>query len=90
MDTVKKIKAALERKANLESHINQLDRGIKHPNVKKRINLWTQNNDRIDVDVPREAIIAILEKQLQADKAELATIDKQLDAIGALMGASNV
>ena len=90
MTTVQKIKAVMDRKTILEHNIQACERGINHVNMKKRISLWTQNADRIDVDVSREAIIAVLQQQIQADKADLATIDKQLDAIGALMGAGNV
>lgn len=90
MDTIKKIKAVMDRKIILEQNIKACQRGISHVNMKKLVSLWSQNNDRIDVDVPREAVIAVLEMQVEFDKAELATINRQLDAIGALMGAGNV
>jgi hypothetical protein len=86
MNTVQKIKSILDTKAALEQNINQLKRGISHVNMRKQITLWTQNGDRIDVDVPRESIIPVLDASLKSFETELDAINKQVDAIGALMG----
>lgn len=86
MNTVQKIKFILDTKAALEQSINQLKRGIDHVNMRNQVTLWTQSGDRIDVDVPRESIIPVLNASLKSFEAELDAINKQVDAIGALMG----
>lgn len=90
METVKKIKAILDRKAQLEQNIAEANRALNHVNMSDLLSCWTTSNGRIDVRVKRLIVEAALSDQIEADKDELGTIDKQLDAIGALMGASNV
>lgn len=86
MDTVKKIREALDRKTILENNIRELKRGINHVNMSDSLVLRSWSGDSITVTVSRAKVIPLLDKQIEADKADLAVIDKQLDAIGALMG----
>ena len=90
MDTVKKIKAILDRKVLLENNIANASNALEHVNLSELVSFWSGSNYRIDVRIKKMIVAAALSDQIEADKAELETIDKQLDAIGALMGAGNV
>ena len=90
MDTVKKIKAILERKANLEHNIKNAYIVTNHASMSGVVSFWTSSSSRYDVQMLPVNIDQAISAQIEIDKAELATIDKQLDAIGALMGAGNV
>jgi hypothetical protein len=90
METVKKIKATLDRKAQLEQNIAEANRAVNHSSMSDLVTCWTNINGRLDVRISRAAFTHTLNAQIELDKVELAKIDKQLDAIGALMGASNV
>lgn len=85
MNTVKAIKEVLARKELLEHNIYQLERSISQPKMSDLVTTWSENNDRIDVRIDRDLMVPLLEKQLELYRAELAEIDKRVDAIGSLM-----
>lgn len=86
MSTVQKIKSILDRKVILEQNISEANRAINHLSLSDLVTSWTPGHGRLDVRVNRELFREMMRAQVEADKAELATINKQLDAIGALMG----
>ena len=85
MNTVKAIKEVLARKELLEDNIYQLERSISQPKMSDLVTTWSQNNDCIHVRIGRDLMAPLLEKQLELYRAELAEIDKRVDAVGSLM-----
>lgn len=89
MNTAQVIQEILDRKKRLEQEIYAAKLAISHQDMSDLVTFWTRHNGRVDVRIPRERTISLLEEQIKSDTGLLEVINKKLDAIGAIMGAAD-
>ena len=84
-DKVKTIKEVLNRKSFSEDDILNMERILGHVDLSNTFTAWTVHNHRIDIKIEKPFVFDAIDLQLQTNKAELAEINKKLDAIFTLM-----
>lgn len=86
METIDHIEKVIKRRRELVGAIQTGQQAIN--DVDRKETAWvTAPGNSAFIRIPGETMLPIMEKQLELLEFELAAIDKQLDAIGALMGA---
>lgn len=87
MDTIKTIEGVIKRRRELVGAIDMATKAIKEAREKGVALVSAQQINTAFIKIPASTMIPIMEAQHELLALELAAIDKQLDAIGALMGA---
>lgn len=83
MTTIKKIEDIIRKRDDLAKRVLRAEECLKST-AEKLVHPVSCSHDSIRI--PDHLIRPIIEHQLELLQLELAAIDKQLDAIGALMG----
>lgn len=84
METIKKIEDVIRRRNDLKSRVQRAEACL-NTNTERLVHPVGCSSDSLRI--PDNLIRPIIEQQIELLQLELAAIDKQLDAIGALMGA---